>query len=245
MTNLEHKPVAVKRKVPGDELPKIPSMAQRKRPSCLLVVLIILLTLSIIIVLLTHFEVINFPEVAGTQASPTVTDSPIIETEQTPTVKPSLTHTPSATFTVTATLTKTPTPSLTPTATERLMPYVVRGVPERYPSSMLFQTIGCSNLLIGGQVWDLTDASVSGLVVRLGGYYGDLVIDENSVTGSVPAYDNESGYGFILNNQLIVENRLYLQLEDLEGNPLSNPIFLETSDLCSENLILVNFKQVR
>lgn len=245
MTNLEHKPVAVKRKIPGDELPKIPSMAQRKRPSCLLVILLILLALSIIIVLLTHFEVIKFPEVTQPSIEPTNTELPNTETQQMPTTKATLTPTLSPTYTKTATPTKTATLTLTPTATERLMPYVVRGVPERYPSSMLFQSIGCSNLLIGGQVWDLTDAPVSGLVVRLGGYYGDLMIDEDSVTGSVPAYDNESGYGFILNNQLIVETRLYLQLEDSEGNPLSNPIFLETSDLCSENLILVNFKQVR
>lgn len=245
MTNSEHRPAAIKRKTPGEEPTKIASMAQRKRPSCLLMVLIALLVLSIVVVLLTHFGVIKFPEIEETQTSPAASDTPTSEVQQTPDPDPTSTHTQTATFTPTATFTKTPTPTVTPTATEKPMPYVVRGTPERYPDSMFFQGYGCSYLFIGGQVWDLTDAPVGGLNVHLGGYYGDLIIDEDSLTGSFEAYDKDSGYGFILTNQLIIESRLYLQLEDLEGNPLSNPIFLETSDLCSENLILVNFKQVR
>lgn len=252
MSNSERKPVPVKRSRPGEEPVKIPSMAQKKRPSCLLIALIVILIAGITLVALWYFDVIRFPLVKE-EATPTLE---IVVRETTPSPKnsetyspsPSVTLTltpkPSLTFTPTSTPTRTLTPTQTPTPTEKPMPYIIKGKPEYQPDSLLFQGFGCDYLFIGGQVWDLQDNPMKGLTVQLRGTYGDEPIVQDSETGSVSAY-GASGYGFNLSNKRISEGGLSLVLVDADGNLLSSPVILQTSTSCQENLILVNFKQVR
>ncbi len=252
MSSSDRKPVPVKRSRPGEEPVKIPSMAQKKRPSCLLIILILVLVAGIALGVLWYFDLIHFP-IIKKEATPTLPlvvgeTMPSVKISETATPSPSTTGTftpePSLTFTTTATHTRTFTPTQTPTPTEKPMPYIIKGKPEYQPDSLLFQGFGCDYLFIGGQVWDLQDNPMKGLTVQLRGTYGDEPIVQDSETGSVSAY-GASGYGFNLSNKWISEGGLSLVLVDADGNLLSSPVILHTSTSCQENLILVNFKQVR
>ena len=119
------------------------------------------------------------------------------------------------------------------------------GAVQALPNTLLHPQYSCEDyLFIGGQVWDLQNSPVKNVTVRLTGEYGGEMVDEDVLTGSVTVY-GESGYGFALPNKLVDGDLLYLQLLDPNGEPLSSPVVLNITSSCQENLILVNFKQVR
>lgn len=179
---------------------------------------------------------------------PTATAKPTllaIDPTEAAEITPNVTLTP--THTQKPTLTDTPAPTLTftPTPTEKPMPYVLRGTPTGYPNAMLFPQYSCEEyLFIGGEIWDLREAPVSGLTVKLGGTYGEETIDLSSVSGEVTVYGT-SGFGFVIDNQRIRENRIYIQLLDESGQPLSAQTFITVTGNCDTNLVIVNYKQVR
>ena len=135
--------------------------------------------------------------------------------------------------------------TLTPTPTLELVPYKMFGDPKTWSTALLRPDLGCEWLVIAGQVWDLQDKPVTDLVLHLYGELGGYQIDLERESGSATTY-GDSGYEFALEN-LVVENdgTLFIQLEDADGNPISYPYALETYADCQQNLILVNFKQVR
>ncbi|MFZ3070692.1 MAG: hypothetical protein WA110_06185 [Anaerolineaceae bacterium] len=246
------KPVyAVRRKERGDFPQSIPSMARRKRSSCFGITLAIVIMAAILVVLLIANGVIPLP--SGQKS--TVTQTPDAATRQTnqteqtttwtatPTNKPSPTPTPKPSSTLTPTPTVTKTSTSTPT--EKPLPYIMRGTPEAFPNTLLHPQYDCEEyLFIGGQVWDLQEAAVRGLTIRLGGTYGGDIVDFTSESGSVTLY-GESGFEFVLSNKQIEEEDIFIQLEDELGEPLSSRTYLSISGSCLENLVIVNFKQVR
>lgn len=136
-----------------------------------------------------------------------------------------------------------PTVTLTPTLAPQ--PYVMVGEPEYVSSSLIRPNLSCDWLVIAGQVWNLQDEPVTGYTLHLYGELGGYTIDAYKFTGSALAY-GESGYEFLIEDLVITSrDKIYLQLADLDGNPISNPIPLRTFEDCQKNLILVNFKQVR
>jgi len=65
------------------------------------------------------------------------------------------------------------------------MPFVIRGTPEALTHKLFHPQYACEDyLFIGGQVWDLQDAPLTGLVVHLGGSYGGASVDLDAKTGS-------------------------------------------------------------
>jgi hypothetical protein len=166
--------------------------------------------------------------------SPTVTlanSTPV--QDATATLQPADTATP----TVAATLTETPT--LEP------MPYILFGEPETITSDLLLPNLGCDWLVIAGQVWDLAGEPVVGLNLHLYGELDGVEIDQQVVSGSAVTY-GESGYEFRLQGMVVnSSSRLFLQLVDTNGQPLSTAYGLRTYEDCQKNMILVNFKQVR
>ena len=58
------------------------------------------------------------------------------------------------------------------------MPFVMRGTPQALPHKLFHPQYACEDyLFIGGQVWDLQDAPITGLVVHLSGSYGGASVD--------------------------------------------------------------------
>lgn len=153
---------------------------------------------------------------------------------------------PTSTLSPTLTLTSTATPTKTPSPTPELRPFIMAGEPETMSSEMIpQQQLGCDWLVIAGQVWDLGDAPVTGLTLRLYGELGGFTIERIVLSGSALAY-GESGYQFELKNLVVdSQNSLFIQLVDTNGIPLSNPYAIQTYNDCNKNLILINFKQVR
>jgi hypothetical protein len=145
-----------------------------------------------------------------------------------------------------ATATHMPALTATATSTPELFPFVLDGEPEPISSDYIRPQLGCDYLLIAGQVWDLQgDPVLDSAQVHLFGELAGYTLDEYSLPGSAIVY-GQSGYEFILKD-LVVDsfNTLVVQLEDLDGNPLSSPYFIQTYQDCQRNLILVNFKKVR
>ena len=144
-------------------------------------------------------------------------------------------NTPAPTHTVPPTSTSTPWSAA----------FVIRGTPEAFPHTLLYDRYTCEDyLFIGGEVWDLRESALKGLIVKLTGTYGGGVVDLSSESGEVDIY-GESGYGFVIDNKQIKTDSLYIQLFDAQGNPLSAKVKLNISGECDGNLLLVNYKQVQ
>lgn len=190
---------------------------------------------------------------------PQVTPPPQIDSSSTPIffINPPIVNSPEPSSThpftpdivvATEELTELPptaTEPLIATATARSMPYVLRGTPEGYPNALLHPQYDCEEFLfIGGEVWDLREAPVLGLTVRLTGTYGGELVDFTSESGDVELY-GRSGFEFVMENKQIVENDLSIQLLDGNGQALSAPVKLSITGECDANLLIVNYKQVQ
>jgi hypothetical protein len=66
-----------------------------------------------------------------------------------------------------------------------------------------------------------------------------------SLTGVALNY-GRGGYEFTLADRPIAsKGSLWLQLLDQSGIPLSEQVYFDTYDSCEQNLIIVDFKQIR
>ncbi|MGH2521445.1 MAG: hypothetical protein ACRDH2_02975, partial [Anaerolineales bacterium] len=104
-----------------------------------------------------------------------------------------------------------------------------------------FNELGCAYLGIAGQVFDLNDQHIIGLLVHIEG------VDDpyDTITGSKPEF-GPGGYELFLGFDPIDTTDVYsVQVRDLSGIPLSDAYFIPTFDDCAKNLILVNFVQDR
>ena len=73
----------------------------------------------------------------------------------------------------------------------------------------------------------------------------DKQVNLTGLSGTFKEY-GESGFEFTLTDAPVATwQSLSIQLLDQAGLPLSDEIFFNTSANCQENLILINFKQVR
>jgi len=241
----------IKRKGSDETRSSIPSMATRKRPSRIGITGAILLMIAILVFLVIAIQ--KLPSPLGAEPIPdltkivfsTETRTSITSTTSTLTPSPSLSPSPSSTATATRTQTPTATRTSTPTETPKPMPFVIRGTPQALTNELFHPEYDCEDyLFIGGQVWDLQDAPVLGVIVHLGGTYGGDLVDLDVASGSDLVY-GASGYEFALTNKQIAEDNLYIELRDKNGEPLSAPTSLQISPDCNANLIIVNYKQVR
>lgn len=204
----------------------------------------VFLLVLVLVVLLMLLGVLPNP----LEHKPTATLRPTLnasEASPSPSATSAQTPTPTQTLAPSHTDTPAPTATFTLTPTEKPMPFILRGKPAGLPNVMLFPQYACEEyLFVGGEVWDLREAPVYGLTVKLMGSYGQETLDLSSVSGEVTAY-GESGFGFVVSNQRIREDKVYIQLFDQAGLALSAPTYLSISGNCDSNLILVNYKQVR
>ena len=177
--------------------------------------------------------------------TPTNTTIPTITRSPFPTETPTLTGTPFHIGTPTKAGEK-PQPE-TATPTPGGMPFVLKqGSPAALSSQAFRPSDGCNWMGVGGQVLDLKDAPVLGLIVQLGGVLQGKQLDPlNSITGTATQY-NRGGFEFTISDHPIATNgTLWIQLMDQAGLPLSEKVYFNTFADCDKNLVIVYFKQVR
>lgn len=168
----------------------------------------------------------------------------------TPTTQPTETNTPEPTPTQTVTPSQyilSPTPSMTLTPPPDGYPYEIRKGSPQAISNIYHPELDCEWMGVGGQVVDLNESPVTGLIIRLGGNLPGANFSEPlmSLTGVALSY-GRGGYEFTLADRPIAsQGTLWLQLLDEAGLPLSDRVFFDTYNSCELNLIIVDFKRVR
>jgi hypothetical protein len=174
------------------------------------------------------------------QLVPTWTASPTLELTATSTQYPTFTPIPTYTPFSLVPPTKTPKPP-TPTKTPKA-PFSAASVTQQ-DSALYHSDLACQWAGIGGAVLDANSSPVIGMVIVLRGSLDGKVIEQQTVSGINPEY-GPSGFEFKLGDAPIkTEKTLYVQLVDQSNIPLSDKIYVSTSDECSKNLVLVRFKK--
>lgn len=168
--------------------------------------------------------------------------------ESTATAAPTETSTPlppAATLPPEPTATATPTPGPTATPTiKALYPFILRNEPAAIAGDAMPGHEDCK-LWIAGQSYDLQGAPMVGITVMLGGHLDGNNLYQLSLTGTALQF-GQAGYEFTVAEQPVKsKSSVWVQLFDQALVPLSGRIYLDTFDDCNQNLILVNFRQVR
>jgi cytoskeletal protein RodZ len=187
----------------------------------------------------------------ATQTQAPVTDVPATQTPATLTpASASDPVTPSAEITL-------PGPSAVPvddptSLTETAQPksyysYTVIGVPPvtAIQASTLNPTRDCNWMGLGGNVFDIQNRPATGILVQMGGVLNRIRVLETSLSGTALQY-GQAGYEFTLaKSPANSKHSMWVRLVDQTLQPLSQQIYFDTYENCGQNLILVNFKQVR
>lgn len=115
-----------------------------------------------------------------------------------------------------------------------------------YLANFTHPDLGCDWLGIAGQVFDKDGLVQKDIIIKAGGQLnGEPIIEEMTMPLAEPDFDlayGPGGYELTLaNGPVDSDSALWIQLFSLEGDPLSEQIFLDTYDDCQKNLILMNF----
>jgi hypothetical protein len=189
-----------------------------------------------------------------------VSTTPAPTSTATMTPPPTETPVPTSTYTATpiptSTLPPSPTPFtlFTPSATPEVT-VPSRGYPFELQQGSPFAIanishpeLGCNWMGVAGQAFDLSNAPINGLQIRLGGRLpGTNSYQEKlSLTGAALNYGRIGYYEFTLANTPVASrSSVWVQLLSQEGVPYSEQIYFDTFDECDKNLIIINFKQIR
>lgn len=101
---------------------------------------------------------------------------------------------------------------------------------------------------VAGQVFDDQGAVVKNVIIRAGGKLNDApLLEDMTMPLTNPETDlayGPGGYELLLAQETAAsENQVWAQLFNLDGEPLSERVFLITYDDCQRNLLLLNFIQ--
>ncbi len=226
-----------------------------------LTLLVFLLVSAVLLVQITiylnPYAIFNpFPPYAMPEVIvlPTATETPVALPEvwtETPEVVAEVINTPEPTATQeTIVQDGTPVVEITPsdpTATPFVGYYSfkVQNSVNAINGAIFKPDLGCNWLGVAGQVFDLQGRPVKGIRVWLRGSLDGYQVDYLGLTLDSSPY-GPSGFEFTLADAPVSSNgKLYLQLLDQAGIPISDKVYFDTYDDCERNLILINFKQVR
>lgn len=197
--------------------------------------------------ILNPFRPVQQPTLAAMVILPTMTASPMpAATLQGDPPQPTETPAPpTATPTPTQTPENTSTPGPSPTATiHSLYPFILRGEIKVIDAATFPDHDGCK-LWVAGQAYDLQGAPMVGITVMLGGTLDYKNLYQLSLTGTALQY-GQAGYEFTaLDHMVKSKQAAWVELFDQAMLPLSGKVYFDTTDDCKQNLILINFKQVR
>lgn len=168
---------------------------------------------------------------------PTVT--PTFTATNTKTVQPTITKTP------TSTATNEPTKTKTPTTTPTLGPYSVQANSPLFTRNFARSEKGCNWIGLAGQVFDSKGVPVNKLVVVLSGTYNGKAVNLVGMTGMSSGLPyGPGGFEFVFGTKPYnTVNDLNVQVFDLTGVALTNPLSFSTVADCKKNLIIINFKK--
>jgi len=155
------------------------------------------------------------------------------DTPQADTPMPTSTPLPSLTPTNTATFTPSPTP----------VPFALQTGSPAYIQNFAYPEDGCDWLGVAGQVFGGEGEPLVNLVVLVTGTYDGKTIEMIGVTGTVSGDTyGPGGYELVLSDTpMDTTEQLVAQVFDLDGNPLSDVVPLDTFANCDSNLIILNF----
>ncbi len=241
-------PEAVKHSAP-------PPQKRKRRPGCFLNLLSGIFVAGTMVVGLLFGIIFINPQTGLNPLPPTTLPALVLTNTPTPTPKGILPPTWTSTVIPTETSTPTPTPTDTPIPTVENTPVptadlesgVSFGLQEGFPTyqiNTVHADAGCKWLGVAGQIIDKDGLPVSGVLVETGGTLGSLEISGITLSGMAPAY-GEGGFELHLSNSPAAsEGTIWIQLLDHANLPLSEKIYIDTSESCDSNLIKVNFIQL-
>jgi hypothetical protein len=138
-----------------------------------------------------------------------------------------------------------PVPTFIPTSGNALYPFTLEGQPIALANIVFRPENTCNWQGVAGRVVDLQGRPVVGTLVRLKGTYNGKTIELTTLTGGSLWY-GESGYEFKLGDKAISSSSsLAIQLNDQSFLPISDRVIFDTYATCDQNLIMINFKQIR
>lgn len=188
-----------------------------------------------------------------TTPEPTATNTSVpITTELPPSATPESTATSTpedAQLTLTpedSQSTSTPTGDQSTSTPSQEMPFVLHPGDPVAIQNIGYDELGCNWLGVGGVAFDLTGASIEqGILVQLQGVLDGKQVDLLGSVGMVDFYGPGS-YEFVLGDKPVASTQtLWVQLFDQAMLPLSDKVTFDTYTDCEQNLILINFNQVR
>ena len=129
------------------------------------------------------------------------------------------------------------------------MPVVLQdGSPYYIPAVTFHSAAGCKWMGVAGQVFAMNGASVQGLIVEVGGTLDGEKIGNPTIlqaTGLATVY-GPGGYEIQLSDTPIDSSgSVWIRVLDQAGLPLSEKNSFFTFEDCEQNLIIINFKQIR
>lgn len=172
----------------------------------------------------------------------TATESDI-QPSETDTIEPEEPSTATPLASETAVETSTPEDTAEPTYTFTPVPFTLQADSPVYIQNFAHTDAACDWLGVAGQVFGEDGSPQINLVLVVKGTIGQNVIDAIGVTG-IPEADiyGPGGYEILLANAPAqTEDSLRIQVFDLDGNALSEPVSFSTYSDCDKNLVVINF----
>lgn len=192
---------------------------------------------AVILLLISGCQFVTILLPTPSVSTPEFSDTPVGEDPTSPTISVTLDASPNPVQTFTA------SPTTLPTATPTRLPLILQSGSPAYIQNFAHIDAGCSWLGIAGQVFDANGKTINNLVVNVTGKLGQTEIDMIALTG-IPEANiyGPGGYEIVLADKAIKsENTLRIQVFNINGSSMSNPVPFATYLDCEKNLIIINF----
>lgn len=136
---------------------------------------------------------------------------------------------------------------LTPTArVNSIYSFALQAEPRAIASSLFNPARGCDWIGVAGQAFDMRNSPLPlGIMVQVGGVVNGKVINVTSLTGTATQY-GPAGYEVTLGSQPVKsQGAVWIRLLDQSAIAMTERIFFDTSADCTQNLMIINFKQIK
>lgn len=104
--------------------------------------------------------------------------------------------------------------------------------------------LGCNWMAVIGQVFVAEDRTVVGLVVEVTGILDGLEFTRLGLTGNAVAIGPGGFEVRLADYPIISEGKVQVNLLDLTGNQVADPVFINTYTDCKRQLIVVNYAKI-